>query len=172
MRRLRQVAVVVTICAIAMTACGRSAPQASANGSEHTDASGCSIGHLHLSGAPSTTSPGATVELTATALPGNDFVIEDVGTIGTLAGERYQPLWIISLDASGKSGSIDTQVTGSTKVEQNGQNIANNVFAINLPQLPKGKYQVRFVYDIPPAGTLPSGLQVGSYTLCAPLTVT
>ena len=104
---------------------------ASSDNSEHTDASGCAIGHLHLSATP----PRATVVLTATAVPGNDFVIEDVGTVGTMTGTQYRPLWDITLDGRGRNSSDDVEVTGATAVQQNGQNIVNSVFSIEVPPL-------------------------------------
>jgi hypothetical protein len=131
-----------------MTACGNATSHASSDNSGHTDASGCAIGHLHLSAAPATTPPSATLMLTATAVPGNDFVIEDVGTVGTMTGTQYRPLWDITLDARGRSSSDDVEVTGATAVQQN-EHIANGVFSIEVPPLSKGTHQVRFCLGHP-----------------------
>ncbi len=170
------VAVGLALLAAATAGCGSSSPNAQTVGAGkyviHVAPSGCASGALHLSASPSSAAPGATVTLATTALPESDFVVESVGTIGHQNGGSYTPLWDITLATSGKTDSIDEQVTGTTAVTQNGVGISNPSFAIDVPPLSSGSYEIRFTYQIPPIPHMAAGLHPGSYTVCAPLKVT
>lgn len=131
---------------------------------------GCELGTLRLSLSPSTASPGGPVSATVTALPDDDYGVEDVGSIGSVHGGRYSPSWTITVSTTGRQSSVDQQVAGGP-VTENGVTIADNTFAFDAPPLDKGRYQVRFVEEVPALSTMPKGAVAGDYTLCATLTV-